>query len=61
VQDGKNPEAVPRPLVAAGAEAFYPEGDSSGLTVFARDTTGRVTHFFGRITGGPLMVARKIR
>ena len=60
-QDGKNPQAVPHLLVAAGAEAFYPEGDASGLTIFARDTTGRVTHFFARITGGPLMVARKIR
>jgi hypothetical protein len=58
-QDGKNPRATPRLLVAAGAEAFYPEGDASGLTVFARDATGRVTHFFVRITGGPLMIARK--
>ena len=61
MQDGKNPQAIPRPLVAAGAEAFYPEGDSSGLTVFARDTTGRVTHSFLRITGGPLMIARKVK
>lgn len=59
-QDGKNPSGTPHPWVAAGAEAFYPEGDASGLTVFARDTTGRVTHLIARITGGPLMVARKI-
>jgi len=61
LQDATNARAAPRPLVAAGAEAFYPEGDASGLTIFARDNMGRVTHFFARITGGPLMVARKIR
>jgi hypothetical protein len=60
-QDPKRPEESPHPWVAAGAEAFYPENDGSGLTVFARDSTGRVTHAIGRITGGPLMVARKIR
>jgi hypothetical protein len=61
-QDGKDPNGPPpHPWVAAGAEAFYPEGDAAGLTVFARDSTGRVTHAIGRITGGPLLVARKIR
>lgn len=60
-QDANNAQEPAHPWVAAGAEAFYPEGDSSGLTVFARDSTGRVTHLFARITGGPLMVARKIR
>lgn len=60
-QDASNAKEPAHPWVAAGAEAFYPEGDASGLTVFARDNTGRVTHLFARITGGPLMVARKIR
>jgi hypothetical protein len=60
-EDGKHPGGPRHLLVPAGAEAFYPEGDGSGLTVFARDSTGRVTHAFLRITGGPLLVARKIR
>ena len=60
-QDAKDPKDPPHPWVAAGAEAFYPEGDASGLTVFARDATGRVTHLFARITGGPLMIARRVR
>ena len=47
-------------LIAAGAEAFYPEDDSAALMVFVRDTTGHVTHFITRLTGGPLIVARKI-
>jgi len=60
-QDAKDSKDPPHPWVAAGAEAFYPEGDASGLTVFARDGTGRVTHLIARITGGPLMVARRVR
>jgi hypothetical protein len=60
-QDAKDPKDPPHAWVAAGAEAFYPEGDASGLTVFARDATGRVTHLFARITGGPLMIARRVR
>jgi hypothetical protein len=33
----------------------------SWKSVFARDAGGRVTHMMGRITGGPAMVARRIR
>jgi len=60
-EDPDHPEEPPHPLVAAGAEAFYPDGDSSGLAVFARDATGRVTHYVTRVAGGPVVVARKVR
>ena len=48
-------------LVAAGAEAFYPEDDSGALMVFVRDTTGRVANYIARTAGGPLIIARRIR
>ncbi|MEO6528953.1 MAG: hypothetical protein ABIP93_20210, partial [Gemmatimonadaceae bacterium] len=60
-QDPDHTEEPPHPFVAAGGEAFYPDNDSSGLTVFARDTSGRVTGYYPRVAGGPLIVARKIR
>lgn len=60
-QDPDHPEWGAGRLVAAGAEAFYPEDDSAALMVFVRDVTGHVTHFITRLTGGPLVVARKIR
>ena len=61
VQNPDHPEWGIGRLIAAGAEAFYPEDDSAALMVFVRDTAGRVTHFITRLTGGPLIVARKIR
>jgi hypothetical protein len=61
IQDPARPNDPPYPLVAAGAEAFYPLDDSLGLLVFARDATGRVTHYVTRNEGGPVVVARKIR
>jgi hypothetical protein len=61
VQDPDHPEWGAGRLVPAGAEAFYPEDDSAALMMFARDATGRVTHFISRFAGGPLIIARKVR
>ena len=60
-EDPAHPEWGSGPLVAAGAEAFYPSDDSAALMVFVRDGAGRVTHFISRLAGGPLLIARKIR
>ena len=61
LQDPDHKESGAVKLVAAGAEAFYPENESVALMVFVRDTTGRVSHYITRMAGGPLLIARKVR
>ena len=61
MQDRDHPGLHDVKLIAAGAESFYPEGESQALMVFVRDTTGRVTHYIMRAAGGPVVVSRRIR
>lgn len=56
LQDAAHPDWGTQPLIAAGAEAFYPEDDPGALRVFVRDRTGRVTHYIARFAGGPLII-----
>lgn len=60
LQDPSDPAQGSLPLIAAGAEAFYPEDDPGALRVFVRDRTGRVTHYITRMTGGPVVIARRV-
>jgi hypothetical protein len=61
LQEPAHPEIGELPLIAAGAEAFYPNDDSASLRVFVRDSTGRVTHYIARMAGGPVIIGRRIR
>lgn len=61
IEEKDHPEMGVKHLVAAGAEAFYPENESQMLMVFVRDTTGRVTHYIARAAGGPLIISKRLR
>jgi hypothetical protein len=61
LQDAAHPEWGTQPLIAAGAEAFYPDDDPGALRVFVRDRTGRVTRYIARFAGGPLIIAQRRR
>ena len=61
IHEPDHPEIPTKQLIAAGSVAFYPENESQGLMVYVRDTTGRFTHRIGRMSGGPLIISRRLR